>query len=182
MILFVANDGSKVCHQVVIWRSIVFKTITKPSRTNGIRPFNNIRLTEKRSLMNEILFLDNTHCHLESLQQKLCNIKLLYLPKNKTILFTTPRGWYRKRLVWDERLLSGYLTAGWHDILRRDVGLACFPWRYAKSNCLGGIVVGLIIHRDSELKLILNYFPSHLIILVSTTPRGIALPSLFSCG
>ena len=86
--------------------------------------------------------------------------------------------------------MSGYLTAGCgmqefnrgRDgtiFLRRDVGLACFSRRYAKSNSLGGIGIGLIIHRDSEWNLKFHYFSSHLIFLVSTIPCGIALPSIY---
>ena len=100
---FVAADGSKVSQPIVIWKSKsprCFKNIQDKNRPSMVYYFSNDKAWMRTEIMEVvlglldrkvqlegrkvILFLDNAPCHPETLQSRLKNIKLIFLPKSTT--------------------------------------------------------------------------------------------------
>ena len=100
---FVAADGSKVSQPIVIWKSKsprCFKTIQDKTRPSMVYYFSNDKAWMRTEIMEVvlgildrnvqlegrkvILFLDNAPCHPDTLQSRLKNIKLIFLPKCTT--------------------------------------------------------------------------------------------------
>ena len=100
---FVAADGSFVSEPVVIWKSKTprcLKNLKDKHRPSNVHYFSSKKAWMTTELMETILmridrkfqyedrkvllFLDNAPSHPETLQSKLRNIKLIYLPKRTT--------------------------------------------------------------------------------------------------
>ena len=97
---FVSAAGQKIDEPIVIWKSKLprrFNGLRDPSRSGNVHYFSNSKswMTSEvfetvlsklhRKIVFEnrkvILFLDNTACHPESMDDKFFNIKIVFLPK-----------------------------------------------------------------------------------------------------
>ena len=101
---FVATNGSKISESAVIWKSrsqTCFQNIQYKTRPSMVHYFSNEKAWMKTEIMEDvlrffdrkvqlegrmiILFLDNTPCHPETLENNLKDIKLIFLPKFTTL-------------------------------------------------------------------------------------------------